>query len=520
MLLAQTLLQNLSKNMTKPAWRWLGKETLTKDMLHAISRLSYLYVHEIGQEQRVAFFTSNSPAVITTFFALTNTRSVVIPVDPSLPQEEVAKWIKDAQATHIAVTSDLLQQARELVSNQHLNLPLIEIEKKKGGEYDTSFTPQPDNPPKETDVILLLRTAGTTGKPKFVSFTHKQLQNAVIGMRTLYRVMPTDRFITQMHWSHPFAFTHGMLVPLMSGACVVIDHGLQALEFLDFLVESRVTRLVGTPSFFLKILVICRNEKRLLPGIKSVTVGIGPLEPAIKKTFDVLKIPVLHVYGQTENLWTLAMNALPTDEGGKKEGSAYVRGEVGTGLMGYKYKVMDDQGDEVEDTGKGAEKGKMKRVGQLAMSGPTIMAGYLGLEKETKNALRGTWLYTGDIVEISGEGETLQMRYICRKADVFKADGKIVDFHQIDTVLKSVAGLQDAAAFAVKNAKDKLVLVCAAIKKAGVQVSEKQVLETISTKLTPELVPAAVAFTDEIPRDKGGNVNLHKLRGQFSGIAG
>ncbi|MGZ3698867.1 MAG: AMP-binding protein, partial [Bdellovibrionota bacterium] len=76
MLIAQQLTVNAGKNMAKPAFRYLGKETNYKDLCAAISRLSYLYQHEIGQGNRVAFYARNSPAYIATFFAMTNTRSV------------------------------------------------------------------------------------------------------------------------------------------------------------------------------------------------------------------------------------------------------------------------------------------------------------------------------------------------------------------------------------------------------------------------------------------------------------
>lgn len=515
MILSQTLLTQVSKSQTKPAWRWLGKETLYKDALQSIARLSYLYQREIGHDQRVAFFCSNAPAVITTFFAMTNVKSVIIPIDPYLPPADAAQWIRDTKATQLAVTSDLLPQARELVANERLGIPIIEIEKKKGGEYDTSFTPQPDHVPKDTDTVLLLRTSGITGKPKYVAFNHKQIAHAAAAIKGHYRMGPNDRILGTLHWSHGFALLHGMLFPILSGSTVVIDHGLQALEFLDFIIEARVTRLIGIPAFFLKILILCRNEKRLLPGIKSITVGLGSLDGSIRKTYGLLKIAVLQTYGMTENLWTIAMEALPSSEAAeskKGEAPVYVRGQAGKGIAGVKYKVMDDSGDEVE--------GREKRMGQLALSGPSIMQNYPYLEKDTKNALRGTWLYTGDIAELEGEGEDLKIRFICRKADLFRVKEQRVDLNDIDVHIRAIQQIQDGAAFAVKNAKDKPVLVCAIVKKAGVQVSEKQILDFLAGRLSAESVPIAVAFTDEIPRDKGGNVNLHKLRGQFSGIAG
>ncbi|MGZ3697725.1 MAG: class I adenylate-forming enzyme family protein, partial [Bdellovibrionota bacterium] len=380
-----------------------------------------------------------------------------------------------------------------------------------GGEYDTSFTPPPENRPVETDVVLLLRTAGTTGKPRYVQFTHKQLAHAAMAMKSHYHLLGTDRFLTTMSWFHPFPFTHHMLFPLMSGACVVIDHGLQAVEFLDFLVDSRVTRLIGTPPFYLRLLVTCKNEKRMLPGIKSITVGLGLLEAPLMRAFTLLKVAVSHCYGQAENLWTLAMQDT-AEPGGMSAEGAYEKGFVGKGMIGLKYKVVDDQGDEVE--------GKEDRMGQLCATSPMIMTGYMDLEKEQKQKIRGTWLYTGDIAKLTGDGDELRITYIGRKDDILMVEGKPIIMSQIDQVLRACPSLSDAAAFSIKNSKGKPVIVCAAVKKAGAQVNEKQVVDFASTHLAAEMMPIAVAFTDTIPRDLGNNVNCSKLRGQFSGIGG
>src|SRR5687767_10255640 len=99
MILTQHLITNAAQNLTKPALRYLGKETNYKDLLASISRLSYLFQHEIGAGVRMAFLCRNCPAMIATFFAMSNTRSVSIPIDPELPPDEIIKWLKESKAT-------------------------------------------------------------------------------------------------------------------------------------------------------------------------------------------------------------------------------------------------------------------------------------------------------------------------------------------------------------------------------------------------------------------------------------
>jgi long-chain acyl-CoA synthetase len=369
MTIYEQFLTNSSKHIPRPAFRYLGKETSYNEVRLRISRLSYLYQHELGPASkgaRVAFIARNSPAFFKTFFALTNIRATVIPLNPDAPPSEWSEAFKETHPTHVAVTSDLLDTVREFLSSERLTLPIIEIEKKQGGEYDTSFTPPPDNKPVDTDTALLLSAGGTSGKRKFIAINHKQLHHAANAIRGSYKVLPTDRMLTTLSWAHPFSFVHAMIFPLMNGMTLVIDHGLQAVEFLDFLTESRVTRLAGVPSFYLKLLMTCRNEKRPLVGIKSATVGVGMLSHELKRAFEVLKIPAPHVYGQVENVWTIAMESVDSVN--------TESGVHGRGIAGLKYKVMDSNGDEIIS--------KERRVGMLAVSGPSVMTGYYGKEHE------------------------------------------------------------------------------------------------------------------------------------------
>jgi long-chain acyl-CoA synthetase len=459
MLLSQQFSTVAQNNLSHPAFRYLGKESSYATVRTAIARLSYLYQNTLGDNPRVVFLARNSPAVITTFLALTNIRAVSIPMDPDLPPEESMEWIKAAQPTHIAVTSDLVDKARDLIHEMHSSAQIIEIEKKQGGEYDTTFTPPPDNMPNEKDVILLLRTHGGTEKPKLTAFTHKQLHHAAFCLKAPYHTLPTDRFLTTMNWSHPFAFVHGMLYPFLTGATCVIDHGLQAVDFLDFIVESRVTRMVGTPPFFHKLLVNCRNEKKFLPGVKSVTVGLGQMSPELRKAFNMLKIKVSQCYGQAENVWTITM-----------EDMAQTVVEIGGGrpLPGIKYKVIDNEGDTIDS--------KDTRMGLLAITGPTVMNGYPNMDQETKNSIRGTWLYTGDMARLEGDGDDLKIHFLGRKEDVIEVDGEYILPTSVDHILKSLPGVKDAAAFVTKTSKNMKVIAAAVVKVENYPLTEKQIV--------------------------------------------
>ncbi|MEK6579075.1 MAG: class I adenylate-forming enzyme family protein [Bdellovibrionota bacterium] len=508
MLIGQQLSTIASQQGAKPALRYLGKDLSYADLKISIARLSYLYSNEIGASPRVALLARNSIAWVQTFFAVSNNRGTCIPLDAEADDEELIAWIKDTHATHVAVTSDLVGRARDLLHAGYLSLPIIEIEKKHGGEYDTSFTAAPDNQPGESDTILVLKTAGTTGKPKYVNFTHKQIQFAAVATRGLLHMAPGETVFSAMAWSHPFSFFYSLISPLLTGGTVVIEHGLKGKELLKFILDNKVKRIVGSRPFFHDLLVLCKNEKFLLPGVKSVVVGLGLVGLDLRRTFGLLKILVCQVYGQSENLWTIGIEdtQIETDDETK---IGWCRG-----IPGIKYRVMDSNLDEIS--------GRHLRTGLLTLSGPTVMQGYLGKdrEKETKSALRGSWLHTGDIVSLDGEGETLTLNYIGRKEDLIEINGTLTFPVIVDTMLKGLPGILDAVAFNVKSSHGKQILIAVVVKAPGCKLTESQIIESATTAVPPDLLPKLVAFTDAIPRDLGGNINYSKLRAQFSGSVG
>lgn len=512
MILSQVLTQTAASRANEPAIDFLEKKTTYNELRTKIARLSYLYMNEIGHNNRVAFFASNSPAVITTFFALTNIKSVCIPVDPSLTDDEIAQWMRDTDVTHIAFTDDLRIRVQDFKSHTGLSLPTIPIEKKKGGEYDTSFTAPSEHTPSDKDPILILRTQGMGShkEPKYVALNHIQLNHAAISLRRPYHLNASDNYLTTLNWSHPFAFIHSLLLPLLTGGTVVIDTGYKNKEFLDLLVKSRVTRLIDTPDLFLKLLIYLKNQKQTsIPGLKSISVGLGILSPQLQKTYRLLKIKVGHVFGQTEIGWTYAMQDVDSGE--------IEDYPTGIGLAGNQYKVIDSAGDAYEGSG--------TFEGQLAVSGPAVMAKYVGPEKKkkeledmTRQVVRGTWLYTGDIVRYSSDGEIPQITFLGRKDQVFeKPEGGYLLPRELGRSVRTMPGVDDAAGFVMENTRGKPILAVAAVRGKGHKLIDKNISEYISTHLSPEYHSAAVFFTDHIPKNRYGEVNRHQLKWKFMG---
>ncbi len=492
MLISQFLASLLSKGPQRIAIDYLGIQTTFGDFQAFVGRLSYLFQHEIGSNKRVAFIGSNSPAVISAFLALSNTRSVFIPISAEVSDDQIVQWVYDTFPTHVMVTSDVTSRIQDVFRRRGISLPVIEVEKKRGGEYSTSYIAPADNPPKDSDPILLLKSAGTAGKSKYALFNHLQVQAAVQGLKPIYKSTAADRFFTTMNFSHPFAWMHGFLYPILSGATCVIDPGMSAVEYLDYIHKSKINRIVDAPEFFQKLLLTCRSRKTPLHGVNSITTSFGALPSEYRKIFALMKIKVLNCYGQTENLWSLCMS------NGEQAGDEMVP------LSGFKYKALDASGESIEK--------KEAREGQLAVMSPAVMARYDHKDEkvwkdETQHALRGTWLYTGDIFKVEGEKDDLKLTFLKRK-DGFKPRRQ-VDMYNPDLIQLAVtaqAGVESATVFQHNG-----LILCAVILKPDVSLTGHQIWIEAKSALTPKNTPKEIKVLPVLPLDAEGKLDMDRL---------
>jgi acyl-CoA synthetase (AMP-forming)/AMP-acid ligase II len=507
MILAQSLTSVAVQNMTRPAFSFLGKEQTYHQLMERVGRLSYLYQHEMGHSPRVAFLGSNSPSIAASFFAITNLKGVVVPIPWELPPEEKEEIIRKTECTHVFTTTDFKTQVREFLSEARLNLPITDVERKQGGEYDTSFTAPQEHTPRDTDVVLILRTMGSKGEKKYVQFNHQQLVFAAQCLRKPYKIAPTDRVSTPLDWGLPFSFVHGMLMPMLLGATCVIDLGHKEAEYLKFLREHRVTKIALTPEECRKIIMTCRATQQTLPTVKAIAVGLGTLSVEFRKIFKLLETRILQVYGQTESAWTIGMEYMEEEQ----EDFPIYRP-----LPGVKYKVVDPNGDTIEI--------KDIRVGRLAVSSASIMHGYYLPDNEaainmTRDVKRGTWLYTGDVVELDGEDEDLKMILLGREDDAMNKENQYYFPHELDAVVRKVKGLLDGAGFFTANRTGRTVAAVVAVKRKKSPLKESDILGPCKAATTPPVTPTVCFFTDSIPRDRGGNVLRWQLGKQYNGLA-
>ena len=504
MILTQALSKSASKNNGAIAILDLDKKISYSEMTKRVAQLSYLYQTELAAGDIVAIFATNTASVAITFFALSNIGNPILFLDPADPEEKILRDFQALNVRHLLVTGDHLLRARELVRKNRTGVNVIELEKKRGGEYDKSFTASPERPLSDNNPVLILRSEIDGEENKYLFFNHKKIYTSVIGLKKFYRMRPNDKMLGQVNWSHPFGLTHGMLLPLFTSAtCVVDPQSPTVEEFVEFIAKNHITRFSGPPTSYLKLLSHCAAQKYTLPGVQSITVGMGSLSLMLRKTYHLLKIPILRCYGRAETMWSIAMDPL--------EEASDIQATMSRPLPGLRCKVLDENGDEIP--------GPDAREGVLAVMGESVMERYFLPDEKaaaaaTRQALRGTWFYTQDIARLTGEGENLTVTVLGRACNLIASANTYLLPQKIDLAAKGISGVADAAAFVHTDRHGNRSFACAIVpERKGLK--EQAIAEALSTSLPAGYRPSAIFLIDAIPKDTFGSVNRQALQRMF-----
>lgn len=507
MILSQAFNESALKNLNHAALLDLGKATSYGEMKKRISQLSYLFLSEIPANEKVAFISRNSVAFALTFFALSNTGNPFLLLNPEDSDESIIKDLKNLGIKWIMASPDQISRLNRLQRESGYSLNIVEMEKKRGGEYDASFSSPPERPLKDTDPVMIVRHEEYGEERMYTFFNHKQIITACTGLRKFYRLMPSDRLLTTMNWQHPFSLTHGLLLPLITGSTACIDPDSPSIEeFVDYLATERISRFVGTPKFYFQLLSYCASKKYPLPGVKSITLGHGSLSLTLRKTFQLLKIPVLRCYGRSEAIWSIAMDSI--------EEALDIEKAKSRPCVNFKCKVLDAAGDEIA--------GPSTREGPLAVMSETVSTGFFHPDEElaaqtTRNKIRGTWLYTGEIARLEGEGAETTIAVLGKATDMIAKGKNYLSPRRIDDIAKSLPGITDAAGFVREDKNGSVSFACAVVVESKT-IRENDILQAICAKLPNEIHPRTVHIVERIPKDAFESVNRTALRKQLSGL--
>jgi acyl-CoA synthetase (AMP-forming)/AMP-acid ligase II len=491
----------------------LSGETITHgELAFLVERLAAaLHARGLRKGDVVAVFSPNTIWYPVVFHGIAAAGCVVSPINALYTPEEIAFQLRDSGAKVLVTVSPFLDRALAAVEKQ----PVDEVVVMDGAEGHASLRDllttdapavQVEIDPAE-DLVTLPYSSGTTGLPKGVMLTHRNLVANVSQSRPLAAVQDDERIIAVLPFFHIYGLTVLMNQGLQWGGAVVTLPRFDLEQFLRTIQDQKITRAFVAPPIVLALAKHPLVDQFDLSSLRSITSGAAPLDADLAQLAqDRLRkgagegVTVAQGYGMTE----LSPVSHTTPEvGHEPEGAGPTpKGTVGYALPNTECRLVDPA------TGEDAATGER---GELWVRGPQVMKGYLNNPQATADTLDAEgWLHTGDVAIVDEEG---RYTVVDRVKELIKYKGYQVAPAELEAVLLGHPEIADAAVIGVVDAESGEELPKAfVVRTPGSSLGEDAVKAFIAERVAPHKKIRLVEFIEQVPKSAAGKILRKDLK--------
>ncbi len=408
----------------RPCFTDFVPERVTRNYTEVLQNMkklaNWLAVSGVTKGSHVAVTGKNSSEWATVYMATLFAGATIIPIDYGLHEPEIENLLKTAKPLFFFVDEEKYEYFRDhpngakifSLSSKYQETYVYNLESK-----DTATI----TPATEMDTAAILFTSGTTGVPKGVMLSHRNLVSDCYIAQTHLDLYPTDVFYALLPIHHSYTMQAAFIEPMSVGAEVVFGKTMAVTRMLKELKEGKITILLGVPLLFNKLLAgilkgikgkgpvvngimhflmglsyVIKKVFKVNPGkklfkavlekasistLRIAICGGGPLAASIFKVYNELGIDFIQGYGLTETSPIIALN--PVDNFKVESVGRYF-----VSHMEMKILEPDENG-----------------IGEVAVKGPMVMKGYYNMPAETAEVFtEDGWFKTGDLGKLDSEG--------------------------------------------------------------------------------------------------------------------
>jgi len=455
---------------------------------------------------KIGAILSNTPDFIFCWFGASKTRSTFIPLDPHLKGKALLEMLQDIEADLLIMDYRYLDNFKE-ISEYIPKIKKIIIQ-----NYPDNFKAEPpympysqlissnkQNPPEEVKdmhEMEILYTAGTTGKPKGLSFRNYYVLTGVNVGKELHEIGLTQDSI--IYCPLPLHHALGQLLTILPAifydASVVITEDFDPEKFWENVNRYKISGLVFFGGFLHQLINQKPSKKDRQHSIEWAF-GFAATRDSWETFEKRFGIPIYQGWTQTEAV------GITINKVGSKGGKI---GSVGEPVSGYELKVVDEEG-KILPPGK-------ENVGKLvARSTIPIPLEYFK-NKKTKTTPSNSWVETGDYGYKDSDGF---FYYVGRESDRIQTNGETFFATEIEKLINAHPFILESAAFEVENEKgNKQIKVCIVLKESY-SLSHEEIDDYLSQNLAHYMVPRYIEISKTLPKSTNYFVRKFKLKKEW-----
>lgn len=464
----------------------------------------YLATAGVQRGDRVMIFADNTAETVISFWAVLKANAVVCIVNPLTKSAKLDYLLNDCRPAALitdqhlrSVFSGPAHTCRSLrqvivsgpIQEDELSRLPSAVRWEKAAERTSAG---PERKSIDIDLAAIVYTSGSTGEPKGVMLTHRNMTAACTSIAS-YLELREDEVILNVL---PLAFDYGlyqMLMAFRAGARLVLERSFAfPARILQIVKDEKITGFPGVPTIFASLAELKSLKNHDFSSIRYVTntAAALPLKhiAMLRELFSGARI--YSMYGLTE---CKRCTYLPPEDLARKPLS------VGIAIPNTEMWIVDDKDRRVEPG----------NVGQLVIRGATVMKGYWGKPEETATRLKPgplpgeLVLYTGDYCRMDAEG---YLYFVGRGDEIIKSRGEKVSPKEVENALVNIPGVKEAAVVGVPDELLGQAVKAFVVLEQGEHAGERQLQMECQKRLENFMVPKSIVIVSSLPRTETGKL--------------
>ena len=484
---------------TKYSFSQLNKRV--NSLVNALSAMG------VNKGDKVALLADDCPEYLEMQWAAAKSGIVIVPLNRMIGGRDLTYTINNSEANTLFLGANYLESVNSI--RQELKsvdkFICIGQEVKEVEDYEKLISSHPPNEPevemKEDDLYTITYTSGTTGLPKGVMLTHKNFMASAADGVILYRLEEKDIMLNLFPY-------YSAALPWIMTSCFYIGASYVGVErfdpkvILETIEREKVTAVYFAAPMLIPFLDYSDIDKYDLSSLRIVHHSGAPIPvETVKKALRIFGPKLRTVLGSTECIF---FTFLPPEEYVLEGPAEKVKrlASCGKEAINSEVRIVDDEGKDVPPGD----------IGEIITRADYLMKGYWKMPEATAEAIKGGYLYTGDMATMDDEGYI----YLSdRKKDMITTGGKTVVPREVEEIIYRHPSVLEAAVIGMPDEKLGEAVKAIVVLREGKGATQEELVGLCRQNLAEHAVPKCIEFIDKLPRSPMHKVLRKTLREKY-----